>query len=91
MFHAKLQPSQYIRPRFCPGCTWLVHCGSSISLYLQQAEFLCSNAIRPYLSMGGVRIEDNVVITADGGLFNLTMEAGMVKEADDIEAVMMGR
>eukprot|EP00877_Chromochloris_zofingiensis_P013741 jgi/Chrzof1/8620/Cz03g17190.t1 len=86
---AQLQPGHVVTCE--PGVYFMPLLMDRARANSSQAEFLCSNAIRPYLSMGGVRIEDNVVITADGGLFNLTMEAGMVKEADDIEAVMMGR
>lgn len=31
-----------------------------------KSQFLVQEAIEPYLNFGGVRIEDNVVVTADG-------------------------
>lgn len=40
-----------------------------------------------FLDLGGVRIEDNVSITA-AGHFNLTMATGLPKTAAGIEAAM---
>eukprot|EP00882_Tetradesmus_deserticola_P031157 GHRQ01035222.1.p2 GENE.GHRQ01035222.1~~GHRQ01035222.1.p2 ORF type:complete len:114 (+),score=49.03 GHRQ01035222.1:669-1010(+) len=53
----------------------------------QQVSLLDKPAVEALVDMGGVRIEDNVLITADGH-FNLTMAAGMLKEAHEIEAYM---
>jgi Xaa-Pro aminopeptidase len=39
------------------------------------------------MGLGGVRIEDNAVITADGHV-NLTMAAGVPKEVREIEDLM---
>jgi hypothetical protein len=50
------------------------------------SKFLVKEAIQPFMSMGGVRIEDNVVIT-DSGALSLTDVPRTVKE---IEAVMAG-
>jgi hypothetical protein len=50
------------------------------------SKFLVREAIKPYMAMGGVRIEDNVVITESGSL-SLTDVPRTVKE---IEAVMAG-
>lgn len=44
-------------------------------------------AVEGFMDMGGVRIEDNVVITA-GGHFNLTDATGLPKTAAAIEAAM---
>jgi Xaa-Pro aminopeptidase len=52
-----------------------------------QAALLVKSAIEALVDMGGVRIEDNVLVTA-GGHFNLTMAAGMPKEAAEIEEYM---
>jgi hypothetical protein len=52
-----------------------------------QAALLVKPAVESLLNMGGVRIEDNVLVTADGH-FNLTTAAGMPKEAAEIEAYM---
>lgn len=54
------------------------------------------DALRPFMDVGGVRIEDNVVVLdgaqrlAAGGArsFNLTVEAGCPKGMQDIEAIM---
>ncbi|WIA40480.1 hypothetical protein OEZ86_013836 [Tetradesmus obliquus] len=53
----------------------------------KQAPLLVKPAVEALLDMGGVRIEDNVLVT-DSGHFNLTMAAGMPKEAAEIEAYM---
>ncbi|KAF6261161.1 peptidase M24, structural domain-containing protein [Scenedesmus sp. NREL 46B-D3] len=53
----------------------------------KQASLLVRPAVEALAELGGVRIEDNVLVTADGHL-NLTMAAGMPKEADEIEAYM---
>lgn len=50
------------------------------------SKFLVKEAIQPFMSMGGVRIEDNVVVTESGSL-SLTDVPRTVKE---IEAVMAG-
>jgi hypothetical protein len=50
------------------------------------SKFLVKEAIEPFMAMGGVRIEDNVVITETGSL-SLTDVPRTVKE---IEAVMAG-
>lgn len=52
-----------------------------------QAPLLVKPAVEALLDMGGVRIEDNVLVT-DSGHFNLTMAADMPKEAAEIEAYM---
>lgn len=52
-----------------------------------QASCLNRPAIEGLLGLGGVRIEDNVLITA-GGHFNLTVAAGMPKDATEIEQHM---
>jgi hypothetical protein len=52
-----------------------------------QAPLLVKSAVEALVDMGGVRIEDNVLVTADGH-FNLTMAAAMPKEAAEIEAYM---
>lgn len=44
-------------------------------------------AVESFIDMGGVRIEDNVVVTR-GGHFNLTTATGLPKAAADIEACM---
>jgi hypothetical protein len=50
------------------------------------SKFLVKDAITPFMSMGGVRIEDNVVITETSSL-SLTDVPRTIKE---IEAVMAG-
>jgi hypothetical protein len=50
------------------------------------SKFLVREAIEPFMAMGGVRIEDNVVVTETGSL-SLTDVPRTVKE---IEAVMAG-
>ena len=59
-------------------------------LLFPQASLLKADALEPFMSMGGVRIEDNVVVTsaASSGHFNLTMAAGVPKGAREIEEVM---
>jgi Xaa-Pro dipeptidase len=52
-----------------------------------QASLLVKSAVEALVDMGGVRIEDNVLVTADGH-FNLTTAADMPKEAAEIEAYM---
>lgn len=56
-------------------------------LHTLQAPLLNEAALQPFLTMGGVRIEDNVAVTEDGA-FNLTMAASVPKAAADVEAVM---
>lgn len=38
--------------------------------------------------MGGVRIEDNVLVTPSGPCFNITMAAHVPKSVDAVEEVM---
>lgn len=52
-----------------------------------QASCLNADAVERLYDLGGVRIEDNVLVKP-GGHFNLTMAAGLPKEAADIEAAM---
>lgn len=52
-----------------------------------QAAGVVWPAVEALIGMGGVRIEDNAVITADGHV-NLTMAAGAPKEAGEIEEFM---
>lgn len=51
------------------------------------SKYLVKDAIMPFMSMGGVRIEDNVVVTAHGSL-TLTDVPRTIR---DIEAVMAGK
>lgn len=44
-------------------------------------------ALEPFIELGGVRIEDNVVVTP-GGHFNLTDATGLPKTAAGIEEFM---
>lgn len=48
-------------------------------------KFLNKAVIDQYLDFGGIRIEDNIVVTKDGNE-NLTQD--LIKDADDIEAFM---
>lgn len=69
--------------RFCPPCFCVCCCCDRVL----QASLLVRPAVEALAELGGVRIEDNVLVTADGHL-NFTMAAGMPKEADEIEAYM---
>lgn len=51
------------------------------------ARFLVKEAIQPFMSFGGVRLEDNVVVT-DGGALSLTDVPRTIAE---VEAVMAGQ
>lgn len=51
-----------------------------------QSKFLVREALQPLLSLGGVRIESNVVITSDGRL-NLT---NVPRTTEEVEGVMAG-
>jgi Xaa-Pro aminopeptidase len=61
-----------------------------VLLFTLQAGLLRSDALEPFMTMGGVRIEDNVAVTAaaSSGHFNLTMAAEVPKEARVIEELM---
>lgn len=61
-------------------------CPHGVLLVLQAAGVNWA-AVDEFLDLGGVRIEDNVVITA-GSHFNLTDATGLPKTAADIEAAM---
>lgn len=50
------------------------------------SKYLVKEAILPFMHMGGVRIEDNVVVTA-GGSLSLT---DVPRTVEEIEAVMAG-
>lgn len=52
-----------------------------------QAAGVVWSAVERFIDLGGVRIEDNVVISGDGH-YNLTMAADMPKAAADIEEYM---
>ena len=52
-----------------------------------RAKFLVAAAIEPFYSFGGVRLEDNVLITADGS-HSFTH---VPRSVADIEAVMAGK
>jgi len=52
----------------------------------EQARFINQEGLAAYRTFGGVRIEDDVVVTSDG-IENLTL---VPREVDDIEAVMAG-
>ncbi|KAF8055939.1 hypothetical protein HT031_006578 [Scenedesmus sp. PABB004] len=57
-----------------------------------QARCLNRAALEGLVPLGGVRIEDNVLLTSDegggGGVFNITLAAGVPKRAEEIEALM---
>jgi hypothetical protein len=52
-----------------------------------QAAGVNWGALDPFMDLGGVRIEDNVVVTA-GGHFNLTDATGLPKTAAGIQEFM---
>lgn len=57
--------------------------------YLQdplQSQFLVADKVTAYLSFGGVRLEDNVLVTAHG-IDNLT---DVPRSVAEVEAVMAG-
>ncbi len=51
------------------------------------ARFLCKDRLEANSKLGGVRIEDNVVVTADG----CDSFTQVPRTVEDIEAVMAGR
>lgn len=52
----------------------------------EKSKFLNAEALERFMSFGGVRLEDNVVIT-DGGAESLT---DVPRRVADVEAVMAG-
>jgi Xaa-Pro dipeptidase len=52
----------------------------------QHSRFLVRERLERFLDMGGVRIEDNVLVTADGAR-SLT---SVPRSVEEIEAVMAG-
>jgi hypothetical protein len=55
-------------------------------LWLQAAGVNWS-AVESFIDLGGVRIEDNVVVTP-AGHYNLTMATGLPKTASGVEQAM---
>lgn len=53
-----------------------------------QAVHINFDKVEAYKQVGGIRIEDNVYITGDGHV-NLTTEAGVCKEAIEVEDIML--
>lgn len=53
----------------------------------RQSALINIDAARALLHLGGVRIEDDVLV-ARKGPFNITMEAGVPKAMAEIEAIM---
>lgn len=53
-----------------------------------KAGLINMDVVQQYMDVGGVRIEDNVLVT-EAGHFNITMEAsGLAKEAGEVEREM---
>jgi Xaa-Pro dipeptidase len=52
----------------------------------QQSRFLVRGALERFMAMGGVRIEDNVLVT-EGGARSLT---SVPRSVEEIEGVMAG-
>ena len=67
-----------------PGLYFVEHILQSALQDFRQKKFLNVKAIDSFQPFGGIRIEDNVLVQAQGNK-NLTTDAGMVKSVDDIE------
>lgn len=70
-----------------PGVYWIDHLLDAAQQNPDQAKFLNVDKVNSMRGTGGVRIEDDVVVRADG-IENLTL---VPRTADDIEAFMAGR
>lgn len=53
----------------------------------QHEQFLNYDAIAPYMSFGGIRIEDDVLVTSEG---QRVLGPGIAKTVEDVEARMKG-
>ena len=67
-----------------PGLYFVDHMLQTALQDTKQKQLLCEKAIKSFQPFGGIRIEDNVLIQPQGN-HNLTLAAGMVKAAADIE------
>ena len=70
-----------------PGCYFIDVLLDAALADPARARFLVAPAIAPYRGTGGVRIEDDVLVTADG-IENLTWAP---RWPDDVEAACAGR
>lgn len=70
-----------------PGCYFVDHLINAALADPVQSQFLVPEVLQRFRSFGGVRIEDDILITADG-IENLTLCPRTVEE---VEAVMAGK
>ena len=80
-----LAPGMYITVE--PGCYFIPHLLAAAAADPARARFLVQPTLARFAGTGGVRIEDDVLVTADG-IENFTHAPRTVA---DIEAVMAGR
>ena len=70
-----------------PGCYFIDPLLDEALADPARAPFLCAAAIAPYRGTGGVRIEDDVLVT-EGGCENFTWAP---RTPEDVEAACAGR
>ena len=69
-----------------PGCYFIASCIDAAKMDERQSKFLNMDELEKFSGFGGVRIEDNVLVTATG----IDNFSNVPRTVEEIEAVMAG-